>query len=330
VKTRREFLIASGAGLCALAAPLDLLAQKEPARVARIGFLGAASASSWASRIEALRAGLRDLGYVEGKNLVIEFRWAEGKYDRLPDLAAELVRLKVDVLLTHGTPGSRAAKQATTAIPIVMVLVGDPVATGLVASLARPGGNITGSTFFNRELAAKRLELVKECFPRIRRIAQLENLDNPTSGLGPQGMELTARSLNVELQQFGVRGPKDFENAFTAMARDRIEAVAVDEEGMLNSNLGLIADLATKQRLPSTGSALFADAGGLIGYGINNPELYRRASYFVDKILKGAKPAELPIERPTKFEVVLNMRTAKAVGIKFPKTIIVRADRVIE
>jgi putative ABC transport system substrate-binding protein len=325
--TRRRLLILLGAG--ALAAPLASLAQQQ-GKVWRIGFLGAASVSSWASRIEALRAGLRDLGHVEGRNFVIDFRWADGKYDRLPDLAAELVRLKVDVLVTHGTPGSRAAKQATTAIPIVMVLVGDPVATGLVASLARPGGNITGSTFFNRELAAKRVELVKECFPRIRRIALLVNLDNPTSGLSGQGMELTARSLNVELQQFGVRGPKDLESIFAAMARDRIEAVAVEEEGMLNSNLRPIADLAIKQRLLSTGPTLFAGVGGLMGYGINNPELYRRAAYFVDKILKGAKPGDLPIERPTRFELVVNMKTAKTLGLTIPQPFFMRADKVIE
>ena len=325
--TRRKLLLTLGTG--ALAAPLASLAQQGD-KVWRIGFLGAASVSGWASRIESLRAGLRDLGYVEGRNFVIDFRWAEGKYDRLPDLAAELVRLKVDVLVTHGTPGSRAAKQATTTIPIVMVVVGDPVATGLVASLARPGGNITGSTFFNRELAAKRLELMKECFPRIRRIALLKNLDNPTSGLSRQSLELTAKSLNMELQQFGVRGPKDFESAFAAMARNGIEAVAVDEEGMLNSNLRPIADLATQQRLPSTGSTLFAGAGGLMGYGINNPELYRRAAYFVDKILKGAKPADLPIEQPTRFELVVNMKTAKALGLTIPQPFFMRADTVIE
>ncbi len=315
---RRNLLMALGAG--ALAAPLASFAQQQPAKVARIGFLGSGSASGYASLVDALRAGLRD----------IEFRWAEGKYDRLPDLAAELVRLKVDVLVTQGTPAALAAKRATTTIPIVMAVSGDAVATGLVASLARPGGNITGSTLFNPELAAKRLELLKEAMPRITRVAVLVNPDNPARGPDFQLIKITARSLKVEIEPFEVRGPNEFESAFAAMAKRRVDAVTINQDGMLNANSRAIADLAAKQRLPSAGFKEFAEAGGLIGYGVNRPEMFRRAAYFVDRILKGAKPGDMPVERPTKFELVVNMKTAKALGIKIPQTILLRADKVIE
>ena len=327
MSTRRRLLLAIGAG--ALAVPLGLFAQ-QPVKVYRIGFLGAESASTWASQVDALRAGLRDLGYVEGKNIVIEFRWAEGKYERLPDLAAELVRLKVDVLVTHGTPGTLAAKQATTTIPIVMATSGDAVATGLVAGLARPGGNITGSTVFGAELLAKRLELLKEAFPRTRQVAALLNPVNAVQGLSFQAAEITARSLKVELRKFEVRRPDEFDGAFAAMVKKHVDAVAITQDSMLVSNAGAIAELATNKRIPSVGYPAFAEAGGLIGYGVNIPEMYRRAAYFVDRILKGAKPSNLPVDRPTRFEMVINMKTAKALGIKIPNSILVRADRVIE
>ena len=327
--TRRKLLIAVGAG--ALAAPLVSFAQQQPGKVYRVGILHAASDSSYASQqVEALRAGLRDLGYVEGKNIVIEYRWAEGKYDRLPELAAELVRLKVDVLVTHGTPGTRAAKQTTTTTPIVSASSGDAVATGLVASLARPGGNITGSTFFVPELMAKRLELLKEAMPRTRRVAALVNRDDPSTVPVFKAMEITARSLKIELQKFEVRGPNEFDSAFSAMAKSRVDGVVVQEDSMLTTNARSIADLAAKQRISSAGFPAFAEAGGLIGYGVNTVELFRRAAYFVDKILKGAKPGDIPVERPTKFELVINMKTAKALGIKLPTAILLRPDRVIE
>jgi putative ABC transport system substrate-binding protein len=325
--TRRKLLIALGA--CALAAPLASLAQ-QAAKVPRIGFLGSTSASGYATQIEALRAGLRDLGYVEGKNILIEWRFAEGNYERLPGLAAELVQLRVDVIVTHATPGTHAAKQATTTIPIVMAAVGDPVASGLVASLARPGGNMTGSAFFNLELGAKRLELLKEAVPRTKRVAVLLNLDNPVSGLIIDVMEPTAKSLKVELQQFKVRGPNEFESAFTAMAKRRVDAVVINEEPMLIANAKGIADLAAKQRLPSIGFKEIAEAGGLMAYGVNIPEMWRRAATYIDKILKGAKPGELPIEQATRFELVINLKTAKALGITIPQSILVRADKVIE
>jgi putative ABC transport system substrate-binding protein len=325
--TRRNLLIALGAG--ALAAPLSLLAQPQ-GKVWRIGFLSSESASGDGTRVEALRAGLRDLGYEEGKNLVIELRWADGKNDRLPELAAELVRLNVDVLVTYASPAIRAAKQATTTIPIVMAAVADPVALGLVASLARPGGNITGSTFFITELAAKRIELLKEALPRITQVAVLFDPAIPPSRLILQAMETTARSLKVTLHEFAVRGPSEFESAFAAIVKKRVGAIAVMENPMFIANAKTISDLAAKARLPLIGNGEVAEAGGMIGYGANLLELYRRAAYFVDRILKGANPGAIPVEQPTRFELVINLRTAKALGIKISQSLLQRADKVIE
>ena len=325
---RRRLVIALGAS--ALAAPLAPFAQQQPAKIPRIGFLGATTAAGIANRLEGLRAGLRELGYVEGNTIFIDYRWAEGKYDRLPDLADELVRLKVDILVTYGTPGTLAAKRTTTTIPIVMATSGDAVGTGLVASLARPGGNITGSSFFSPELMAKRLALLKEAVPRITRVAVLVNPDNPAIGQELQAMQTTATSLKVDLQQFEVRGPNEFDGAFARMANRRIDAVVIEEDSMLVANARAIADLAAKQRLPSSGFLELAEAGGLMAYGVTLPELFRRAATFVDKILKGAKPGDIPVEQPTKFEMVVNMKTAKALGIKIPQTILVRATKVIE
>src|SRR5882724_9266983 len=295
---RRAFITMFGGSI--LAAPLAAAAQLQSGNVHRIGLLGAHSLSAQAKGVEALRAGLRDLGYVEGKNIVIEYRWAEGKYDRLPNLVAELVALKVDVIVTTGgTPPARAAKHATTTIPIVMTGVGDAVGSGLVASLARPGGNITGLTDFVPELMAKPLES-------------------------------TARSLQVELQPAEVRRPDEFERAFSTMAESRVDAVVVAQDAFLNANVKVIADLAAKKRLPSSGTKDFAEAGGVIGYGWNPSANNRRAAHFVDKILKGAKPADLPVEQPTKFELVINLKTARALGITIPPSVLGRADQVIQ
>jgi len=325
---RRRLLVALGAG--ALAVPLLSFAQQQPAKIPRIGFLGLASASGYASQVEALRAGLHDLGYAEGKNLVIEFRWAEGKYDRLPELATELVRLKVDVIVTHGTPGVRAAKKTTTTIPIVMAAVGDAVATGLVASLARPGGNVTGSTFFSPELHAKRLELIKEAMPNITRVGMLGNPENPVFVADIKLVNVAAKSMKVELQRFLARGPDDFESVFSAMAKNHVQAVLIEGEPMTNVNSKALATIATKYHLAAAGNRAFADSGGLVGYGQNNLEVFRRAAYFVDKILKGAKPGDLPIERTAKFDLVVNLKTAKALGIKIPQQLLQRANKVIE
>jgi putative ABC transport system substrate-binding protein len=329
---RRRLLIALGAS--AIGAPLASVAQQRLAGIPRIGFLGTEFASSEARHIKAMRAGLRDLGYVEGKNIALEFRWADGNVNRLPKLAAELVGLNVAVIVTHGTPGALAAKRATQTIPIVMATAGDPVAAGIVASLARSGGNITGSTSVTRDLNAKRLERLKEVAPRITRVALLVNPDNPLRVPDlhdeSQPIVITARALQVQLQQFEARQPDEFNAAFAEMAKSRVDGLAVIQDAMLNANPRPIADLAARQRLPSVGFEEFAQAGGLIGYGANNDEMYRRAAYFVDKILKGAKPAELPIEQPTKFELVINLKTAKILGVTIPQSLLLRADEVIQ
>jgi ABC-type uncharacterized transport system substrate-binding protein len=313
-----------------LAAPLAAHAQ-QAGKVPRIGFLGVTSESAFGDRLGAFRDGLRDRGYVEGKNLVIEFRWAEGHYDRLPALAAELVGLPVDLLVTHGAPGTWAAKRATTTLPIVMAVSGDAVATGLVASLARSGGNITGTTFFSPELNAKGVELLKEAVPRIRRVAVLVNPDNPLKGPTLHGMARTATSLKLELQPVETRGPREFESAFAAMATQRVDALAITDDLILINNARGLAALATKRRLPSTaGFREFATAGGLMSYGVDLPGQFRQAAVFVDKLLKGAKAADLPVEQVTKFELVVNLKTAKTLGLTIPQSVLLRADEVIQ
>jgi putative ABC transport system substrate-binding protein len=325
---RRKFLAAAGA---LLAAPLRGFAQQPAATIPRIGFLGVSTPAAWATRVEAFRAGLRDLGYVEGKDIVIEFRFAQGQYDRLPELAAELVRLKVDVIVTHSATGALAAKQATATnpIPVVMTNVGDAVGLGIVASLARPGGNITGDTFFVPELAAKRLEVLKDAIPRVRRVAVLANPDSAAMGQYVRTMEVAARELNVALVMVRARGPGDLDGAFATMAKESVDALAVIEDVVLIANFKQIAEVALKQRLPSISFIEYAGAGGLFGYGADFLALYRRAPVFVDKILKGTKPADIPIERPTKFEFVINMKTAKALSLNISSATRLRADRVI-
>ncbi len=327
MNNRRKLLVVLGAG--AFATPLACFAA-QPAKVARVGYLGATSAAGARIRVEALRAGLRELGYVEGKNLSIEFRWADDKYERLPALMAELIGLKVDVIVTHSTPGTRAARQATPTIPIVMAVAGDAVLAGLVANVVRPEANVTGSTFSTPELAAKRLEVLKDTFPRIRRVALLQNPDNPAMGPVLKAMQQTANALKLELQQIAVRTPGELNGAFAAMIAKRAEAVVAIEDGMLNGNIEKIADLAAKHKLPSIGLPELAEAGGLMAYGVDVVQMFRRAAYFVDKILKGVKISALPVERATKFELILNMKTAKMLGLKIPNSILVRADKVIE
>jgi putative ABC transport system substrate-binding protein len=327
VKTRRRLLTALGAG--ALLAPFASLAQ-QPARIFRIGLIAVGSASSSASRVEGLRSGLREFGYVEGKNVVIDYRWAEGKYDRLTDLAAELVRLNVDVIVAQGSPGSRAAMQVTATVPIVMSAAGDALTAGLVTSLARPGKNVTGLSVFSPEIGAKRMELIKEVLPRARQVAALSNPGNPTNASQVQAVETAARSLKVGLRLFAVRGPDEFNGTFAAMGKLRLDALANLEDAMLNVNPERISEFAIKRRLPAVGNKEFAEAGGLLGYGVNYFEIFRRAAFFVDKILKGANPGDIPVEQPTKFELVVNMKTAKALAIAIPQSILVRADKVIE
>ena len=325
---RREFLFAFAAA--ALSTPLASFAQPPPAKNLRIGLLGAESASGFASRVEALHAGLRELGYVEGRNVLTEYRFAEGKYDRLPVLAADLVRSKADVIVTSGTPATRAAKDATSSIPIVMASSGDAVATGLVASLARPGGNLTGSAFLSPELTAKRLEMLKEALPRISRVGYVSNPGNPVVRANLKAMEVTGGSLKVGVRRFDARGAGDVDGIFAAMAEARVDAVVIGQDSLFTTNHRAIADLAAKHRLPAIGAREFAEAGGLFGYGHDNLVLWRRAAIYIDKIVRGAKPADLPIQQPTNFELVVNMKTARALGISVPNSIAQRADKVIE
>jgi len=324
---RREFIRLFSS--TTVAWPLAARAQ-QAGKVHRIGFLGSATARGSAKAVESFRAGLREFGYVEGRNIGIEFRWAEGNYDRLSDLVADLIATNVDVLITHGTPGTRVAKEATTTIPIVMAISGDAIATGLVSSLARPEANLTGSTYFLPQLNAKRLELLKEVFPSISRAAALSNPDNPVSRPIIPTMQAAAASLNVILEVVRAQGPSEFSPAFAAMTKSRVGSVVVTEDGEFAASFRTIAALALANKLPSIGAREYAEAGGLIGYGVNILDLYRRAAYFVDRILKGAKPADLPVEQPTKFELVINLSTAKALGLTIPPTLLSRADDVIE
>jgi putative ABC transport system substrate-binding protein len=280
--------------------------------------------------MEALRAGLRDFGYVEGKNALIEFRSAEGKYDRLPELAAELVRQNVDVIVTAGTPAIRAAKQATQTVPIVIAAVGDAVAGGLVASLSRPGGNITGSTYFAPELAAKQVELLKEAFPQTTRVAVIVNPGNPAMGPTLQAVESAGRSLKLEREQFAVREAQDFGSAFVTIAKKGHKSALIIDDPITISNARALADLAVKHRLATVGFIEYAEAGGLMGYGVNLIAMWRRAAFFVDKILKGASPGEIPVERSTRFDLVINRKTAQAIAVTMAPSILLRADRIIE
>jgi putative ABC transport system substrate-binding protein len=322
---RRDFITLLGTATAAW--PLAARAQRS-ARTARIGFLGIGTQSGIEHRLERFRSGLRDHDYVEGDNVFIDFRWAEGNYARLAQFAAELIRLKVDLLATYGTPGTLAAKHATATVPIVMIVSGDAVATGIVASLARPGGNVTGSTFFSPELNAKGLDLLKEAVPSASRVAILLNPGNPVNAPVLQAMVLTAKALKLELEPFEARTPDEFQGVFSKMTR--VDAIAVIDDALFVANARRIAEIATNNRLPSVGFANFAQVGGLIEYGVNFPDLWYRGSYFVDRIFKGAKPADLPVEQPTKFELVINVKTAKALGITVPPTLLATASELIE
>jgi putative ABC transport system substrate-binding protein len=326
---RRRFLLTSLAGTGALAVPLVAEAQ-QAGRVHRIAFLGSTSPSGYASQIQAFRAGLRDLGYVEGQNLLIEYRWAQGNNQRLPQLAAELVRSKPDVLVTHGPPGAIAAKRATDTIPIVLGAIGAEVEIGVVGSLARPGGNVTGLSFFVLELNVKRLEVLKEVVPRLGRVGVLLKRDNPTNKPLLRAMEDAANTLKLRLQPVEVGEPAELESAVSTLRKGHADAMAVHEEAMLIAEAGRIADLARNHHLPTVGFVEYARAGGLLAYGVNFSDLWRRAAAFVDKILKGAKPADLPIERATKFELAINLKTAKALGLTIPPALLARADQVID
>ena len=313
-----------------LAVPVAAEAQAT-AKVPVIGLLDATSLSARAELVGSFRQGLREFGYVEGRNILIEYRWAEGRFDRLPGLAADLVRARVDVIAALAIPAALAAKRATTTIPIVMVGVTQPVESGLVASLAQPGGNITGLSSFSAELSAKRLELLKEFVPGLKRVAVLWNPGNPGKAGDWREVQVAARALGVTVQSREVRSRDEFEKTFNVISKDRPDALFAVGDPLILDQRGRIVAFAAKHRLPAIYEHwVYADAGGLVAYGPDIRELYRRAASYVDKILKGAKPADLPVEQPTKFELVINLKTAKALGLTIPPSLLLRADQVIE
>jgi putative ABC transport system substrate-binding protein len=314
-------------------ANIHLVEAQQPAKIPRIGWVsGSGDRNTPGPQVEAFRQGLRDLGYVEGKNMVVEYRYAEGRMDLIPSLVAELVQLKVDVLVSPTGPAILAAKQATKTIPIVMVVVLDPVARGIVDSLARPGGNITGVSTLNRELSGKRLELLKEVVPEISRVGVLRYSDAPFAGISFKEYESVAPALKIQLQSLEVRGPNpDLEGAFQAAVKGRANALITVRSSVLNRYPKRIADLAIKNRLPSMyEQSQYVEAGGLMSYSTNDAESFKRAAVYVDKILKGTKPTDLPVEQPTKFEFIINLKTAKQIGLTIPQSVLFRADKVIK
>ena len=303
---------------------------QQPARIPRIGILIAASASSFSARVEAFRQRLREHGYVEGKNIVIEYRYAEGKRERLPDLAAELVRLKVDVIVTTGAVPVLAAKKASPTIPIVFAASSDPVGSGLVSSLAQPGGTITGLSQMAPDLDGKRLELLKEAFPKIVRVAFLWQAGGIRGNLELTDMEAAAKVLGIKLLSLPVRSLGDLESAFARAKRDGAQALITSTGALIVTQLRQVLDFAVKNRLPAMyPTSELVEAGGLMSYGSDNTDLWRRAADFVDKILKGTKPADMPVEQPTKFEFLVNLKTAKQIGLTIPQKMMERADKVI-
>jgi len=317
--------------ICVTLAMCGAAAEAQPAKVPRIANLIGAPLSATSARIEAFRQGLRELEYVEGKNIIIELRSAEGKLDRLPALAAELVRLKVDIIVTGGPLPTRAAKEATTTIPIVMTQDPDPVGDGFVASLARPGGNITGLATLAPELSGKRLELLKETIPKLSRVAVFGTSTYPGNAQSLKEVELAAAAFKVQLQYLDILGPKDIETAFRAASKGRADAVLIKVGGAFASaHRTEIVELAVKSRLPVIyDRGDYVEAGGLMFYGVNLPDLDRRAATYVDKILKGRTPADLPVEQPMKFEFIVNLKAAKQIGLTIPPNVLARADRVI-
>jgi putative ABC transport system substrate-binding protein len=313
--------------LAALAAP-PAIGAEQLQKIPRIGILRIGSPPD--PFVEAFKQGLRELGYVEGRNITIEYRWADGKRERLPKLAADLVSLNVDVIVASADAPAVAAKQATTVIPIVMPASGDPVEAGLVASLARPGGNVTGFATQGNELPGKWIELLKEALPDVSRVAVLWDPDTAQGQL--RVAETSARALGVRLQVLNARGPPDFETAFAEMQRNRADALVVLSSQVFYAHRARLVELAARQRLPTMyhQKEFVVGSGGLMSYGANFHELFRRAAGYVDKILKGAKPADLPVEQPTKFELVINLKTAKALGLGIPQSLLLRADQVIQ
>ena len=322
---RREFI----SFLVGAAIGLPSAVRGQQAGVWRLGALETTSQAMNSANYSILREALRDLGYVEGQNLVIEYRSADGRDERFPQLAAELVSMKVDLILTRGTPATVAARNASGTIPIVMTSTADPFA--VVGNIARPGGNVTGMASLLVDLASKRLALLAEIVPGLARVGILSNPDNPNYPRTRKNNETAAQSLGMQLVQLDVRTPEDIAAAFVAASRQRLDALSAATETVTQANRSLIAGLATEHRLPAVyGSREFVDAGGLIAYGVSYPDLYRRAAIFVDKIFKGAKPADLPVEQPTRFELIVNLKAARGIGLTIPETFLARADEVIE
>jgi putative tryptophan/tyrosine transport system substrate-binding protein len=319
--------LALSAVLFALSLPA---AAQQSGKIPRIGFLNPNPAATVSGRMEAFRQGLRDLGYVEGKTIVIEYRYADGNAERLPDLAAELVGLKVDLIITSSTPSVWAIQKASTTIPIVFTVISHPVENGIVASFARPGGNVTGLTILTEELSGKRLELLKETVSNVTRVAALSDLTNPTQPLEWKEILTAARGLGLKLQSLGVRSSSDFDSAFEAALRERAQALITLPQPLINAHRNRILEFAAKNKLPAMYPlADYVGAGGLMSYAPVYTDLFRRAATYADKILKGTKPADIPVEQPTKFELVINLKTAKQIGLTIPPNVLARADRVI-
>jgi putative ABC transport system substrate-binding protein len=326
---RRKLVVAIGAG--ALAAPLACFGQQPAANLRRIAYLTGSSLASNAAYLEAFRKGLREFGYIDGQNISIAYRASEGSEARLPGLAAELVRLKVEVIVTGGPQATLAAKKASGTIPVVMTNDTDPVGAGLVASLARPGGNVTGLTNISSEVSSKRLEMLKEIVPQLGRVAVFGNATIPGNAQAVQSMQAAARAMGLKLQYLELQNLEDIENAFKALAKERAQALVVFQNFVVSLHAARFLELAAKSRLPAIyGNQQLLEAGGLMFFGPSFFEQYRRAAIYVDKILKGAKPADLPVEQPTQFELAINLKTARALGIRIPQSILVRADKVIE
>jgi len=317
--------------IAALLLTVSIAEAQQAKKSARIGFLSGTSPSTATGRLNAFRQGLGELGYVEGKNIIIEYRWSEGKRERLPDLAAELVRLKVDIIVTGGPQTTRPAKQATSTIPIVMAQDPDPVGNGFVASLARPGGNITGLSSLAPELGGKQLELMKEIVPRLSHVAVFGTSTTSGNAQELREVELAAKAFGVKVQYLDVLSPKDIETGFRAASKGRADAILMLAGPVLVSQLAQVVDHAEKSRVPAIyPQTEYTEAGGLMYYGTNTPDLFRRAATYVDKILKGAKPADLPVEQPIKFEFIINLKTAKQIGLTIPPNVLARADKVIK
>ncbi len=328
VMERRTFMAMLTGGI--VVSPLAAEAQ-QAGKVYRVGFLGNSSAALEANLVGPFREGLRELGYVEGRNIVIEYRWAEGKYERFPALIAELAALNVDVIVTAGTPAALAVKRTTPSIPLVMAAVGDPIGVGLVASLARPGGNVTGLSAIAPELEGKRLELLREVVPKLSHIAVLWNPDNPFHAGSVKETRAAAQVLGIKAQLVGVRISEEFPAAFAAIVRERPGALLVLADRIFLHNRARIVDFGAKHRLPGVYPYReLVEAGGLMSFGPSYPGMHRRAAHYVDKILKGSKPADLPVEQPATFELIINLKAAKALGLTIPQSLLLRADEIIQ